>query len=169
MAKVDISVVVDALMARNGVLSSLLRSRSHRVEAEGSGGIRVQHSCFIIPAWSTDQRGPSAPTRRLLTVQAHTSRDDPSRLESIDMILGLLDVVLTSADARRSVTARLQRTSAAILRKDLDTIFKVGTWEVSSATIRCTPKPRLTPVLAWPDYTSVVGTALLPAGTAALN
>lgn len=59
------------------------------------------------------RRGTLCACQRLLAVQAHTARHDPSSLESIDMVLGLLHADLTSQDARRSITTRLHRTAAA--------------------------------------------------------
>jgi hypothetical protein len=162
--------VVGGLLTRNAVVSRLLWNYADRLERGWSGHCsRRSAPCFIVPHWSVDQL-PSAPFgSRLLTVHAHTSRTDPSRHETLDAILRLLHVVLTDDHAGSSVMARRLRAPADLVAGELDTVVRLGIWEIAPV-----PSRRLEAgqrrLLPWPDCsTSVVATGAPAPATISMN
>jgi hypothetical protein len=141
----DLRRVVGGLLTRDAVLSTLLLNYADRLERGPSAATDPR---FIVPSW--DDGVPGAPHEtRVLTVAAHTCREDPRPHDHLDAVLGLLDRVLTGEEARRSITARPATTSAD-LQVGVDTVAKVATWEITLAPsqIPAPPEPRL---LAVPD------------------
>jgi hypothetical protein len=169
MATMDLRLVVGGLLTRNGVLSTLLMNYADRLEQGRFGRDTATAPCFIVPTWSIDAR-PSAPLRsQWLTVEAHTSRNDPSRHHNLDTILRLLHGVLTDDHAGRLITARRLSTSAVLMTRGLDTDFRVGTWEITPVP-SCDLESAQTRLLPWPDSTtSVITAGALASGTVSLN
>jgi hypothetical protein len=164
----DLHLVVGGLLARNAALSTLLMNYADRLEQGCFGHGVATAPCFIVPAWTVG-RPPSAPfARELLTVEAHTSRDDPRLHQNLDTILGLLHAVLTDGHARKSVTARRLGTAADLVVSGLDTVFKVGTWEIAGAPSKDAgaAQQQLVP---WPDCSPVTTTGFLAPGTVSMN
>ncbi|MGY1692626.1 hypothetical protein [Geodermatophilus sp. SYSU D01105] len=141
----DLRLVVGGLLTRDAVLGTLLLNYAERLERgrPGPGG-----DSFIVPSW--EDRAPGAPHEtRVLTVAAHTCREDPRAGEHLDAVLELVHAVLTGEEARGSITARAHGSSAD-LQTGVDTVAKVGTWEITLTPSRDAgaPQPRL---LALPD------------------
>ncbi|MGY1639840.1 hypothetical protein ACI782_01745 [Geodermatophilus sp. SYSU D00703] len=129
----DLRRVVGGLLTRDAVLSALLLNYADRLER---GPSAATDPCFIVPSW--DDGVPGSPHEtRVLTVTAHTCRDDPRPHDHLDAVLGLLDRVLTGEEARRSITTRSAGTSAD-LHVGVDTVAKVATWEIT-----LTPSPQV--------------------------
>jgi hypothetical protein len=162
----DVRLVVGGLLTRNAVLSELLLNYADRL-ARGCSGHRAESApCFIVPNWS---RLPSAPfTSRLLTVRAHTSRTDPSRHDTLDEIMRLLHGVLTDDHAGSSITARRLRTPADLVAGDLDTVVRLGCWDIAPVP-SCGPGAAPRRLLPWPDCSAVLATAALAPGTVNMN
>ncbi|MGY1621972.1 hypothetical protein ACI789_07250 [Geodermatophilus sp. SYSU D00965] len=139
----DLRRVVGGLLTRDSVLSALLLNYADRLQG---GRSATTDPCFIVPSW--DERVPDAPHEtRVLTVAAHTCRDDPRPHDHLDAVLALLHEVLTGEEARRSITTRPAGTCAE-LQVGVDTVAKVATWEITLAPsqVPAAPEPRLLPV-----------------------
>lgn len=165
----DVRLVVGGLLTRNAVVSRLLWNYADRLERGRSGHFSAAATCFIVPDWSVDQL-PSAPFEsRLLTVHAHTSRIDPNPHETLDAILRLLHVVLTDDHAGSFVSARRLGTPADLVVSELDTVVRLGNWDIAPV-----PSRRLEAgqgrLLPWPDCsTSVAAATGAPAPAPALR
>ncbi|MGY1594936.1 hypothetical protein ACI79D_23425 [Geodermatophilus sp. SYSU D00708] len=122
----DLRRVVGGLLTRDSLLSALLLNYADRLQG---GRSATTEPCFIVPSW--DERVPDAPHEtRVLTVAAHTCRDDPRPHDHLDAVLALLHEVLTGEEARRSITTRPAGTCAE-LQVGVDTVAKVATWEIT--------------------------------------
>lgn len=165
----DVRLVVGGLLTRNAVVSELLWNYADRLERGCSREGPVSAPRFIVPNWSVDQP-PSAPSgSRLLTVHAHTSRTEPSRHETLDAILRLLHVVLTDDHAGSFVTARRLSAPADLVATDLDTVVRVGIWDIAPFPSHA-PEVAQRRLLSWPDCsTSVIATGALAPGTLSMN
>ncbi len=128
----DIRLAVGGLLTRDAVLGTLLQNYADRLGQLSPGRGTSTAPCFIVPSWSDDWF--ARPERRLLTVEAHTSRTDPRPRENVDAVLGLLHEVLTGDEAVASITARLLGTSDDLVPGDRDTVARVGTWEIAPAS-----------------------------------
>jgi hypothetical protein len=164
----DVRLVVGGLLTRNAVLSRLLWNYADRLEEGFSRHCSLSAPCFIVPNWRVDQP-PSAPFgSRLLTVQAHTSRTDPRRHETLDAILRLVHVVLTDDHAGSSVRALRVRTPVDLVAGELDTVVRLGIWNVAPVPRRLEAGSRR--LLPWPDCsTSVVVPGAPTPGTFSIN
>jgi hypothetical protein len=163
----NVRLEVGGLLTRNAVLSTLLLSYAERLEQECSGCATATAPCFIVPMWTLDQRRSVPEASGLLTVEAHTSRNDPRSHENPDSILALLHSVLTDDQASGSITARRLPTSPDLVPGRRGTVCKVGTWEIALAPARAprSARPRRLP---WPDCDAVT-TGFTTRGTAVLN
>jgi hypothetical protein len=163
----DVRLVVGGLLTRNAVLSKLLLNYADRLERGCSGHCTVSAPCFIVPNWS---RPPSAPfMSRLLTVQAHTSRTDPSRHDTLDEIMRVVHAVLTDDHAGSSITVRRLGTPADLVASDLGTVVRLGFWDIAPvpSSGREAGQRRLLP---WPDCSkSIIATGALAPGTVSMN
>jgi hypothetical protein len=168
MATMDLHLVVAGLLTRNAALSTLLMNHADRIEQGCFGHGVATAPCFIVPAWTVCQPLSAPLTREVLTVEAHTSRDDPRCPQNLDTILGLLHAVLTDSHARRSVTARHLATAADLVVSGVDTVFKVGAWEIAGAPSKDAgaAQQRLLP---WPDCSAVTTTGFLAPRTISMN
>jgi hypothetical protein len=137
--------VVGGLLTRDPVLSTLLLNYADRL-ARGRLGPGADPR-FVVPSW-TDPVPEKPDETRVLTIAAHTCRDDPSPHDHLDAVLGLLHGVLTGEEARRSITTRYRGTSAD-LQAGVDTVAKVATWEItltpSQAPVEGGPRTRAVP------------------------
>jgi hypothetical protein len=160
----NLRLVVGGFMARNTVLSTLLLNYADRLQHECAGYSRAPAPCFIVPTWNLDQRPSSPLASQLLTVEAHTSHDDPRCHENLDAILGLLHSVLTDEHASDSISIRRLGGSPGLMAGRLDTVCKVGIWEVAPAQSQDAggEQPRL---LLWPDCDAVTRTGFCDAVT----
>lgn len=165
----DVRLVVGGLLARNAVARRLLWNYADRLERGWSWDCSVSAACFIVPNWSVDPP-PSAPfSARLFTVQAHTSCIDPSPHETLDAILRLLHVVLTDDHAGSSVTARRLDAPADLVDGELDTVARLGIWDIAPVPAR-RPEAGQRRLLPWPDCSpSVVTGAPTPGTTTSMN
>jgi hypothetical protein len=163
----DVRLVVGGLLTRNAVLSRLLLNYADRLE-RGLGHCTVPAPCFIVPTWSADQP-PSAPFgSRLLTVHAHMSRSDPGCHDTLDAIMLLLHVVLTDDHAGSSITARRLSTPADVAASDLDTVSRLGCWDIAPVP-SWGPEADQRRLLPWPDCGAVLATGALTPGTVNVN
>jgi hypothetical protein len=128
----DLRLAVGGLLTRDVVLSTLLVNYADRLVQGSPGPGTSTAPCFIVPNWRADQ--VERPGRRLFSVEAHTSRTDPRRRENLDAVLRLLHEVLTGDEAGASITARRLGTSDDLVAGDLDTVVRVGTWEIAPAS-----------------------------------
>jgi hypothetical protein len=158
----DLRRVVGGLLTRDAVLSALLLNYADRLDRERSASGAATDPCFIVPSWDDGVPGTPHETR-VLTVAAHTCRDDPRPHDNLDAVLGLLDRVLTGEEARRSITVRSSGTSAE-LQVGIDTVAKVATWEITLAPSRAPASPEPRP-LALPDLQPGHRSRLSRAGT----
>jgi hypothetical protein len=141
----DLRRVVGGLLTRDPVLSALLLNYADRLER---GRSAPPDPRFIVPSW--EDRAPGTPHEtRLLTVAAHTCRDDPRPHDHLGAVLALVHGVLTGEEARRSITARTAGASAE-LQVGVDTVGKVATWEITLAPAAAAGPPQVWP-LADPD------------------
>jgi hypothetical protein len=168
MAAMDLRLVVGGLLTRNTVLNGLLLNYADGLEQECFGHGTATATCFIVPRWTSDRHACAPLGSQVLTVEAHTPRDDPSRHENLDIILSLLHAVLTDDHASASVISRRLETSPGLAVGDRDTVFRVGTWVISPARSQYagTARPRLVP---WPDATMVTRSMFLAPGTLSMN
>jgi hypothetical protein len=140
----DLRRVVGGLLTRDAVLSALLLNYADRLEG---GRSVVADPRFIVPSWA--DRAPDGPHEtRVLTVTAHTCRDDPRPHDHLDAVLALLHGVLTGEEARRSITAR-SAGAPADLQVGVDTVAKLGSWEITLA-----PSQAPAPPQPWPHATT---------------
>ena len=165
----DLRLVVGGLLARNPVLSTLLLNYADRLRPGFSApGGTTTATCFIVPTWTVDHR-PSAPlTSELLTVEAHTSREDPDGPRELDLVLALLHAVLTDDHASRSITARRLGAAADLVAGGSDTVGKVDVWEITP-TASCDLGAGQLRLLPWPDCSATSTTGFLASGTASMN
>jgi hypothetical protein len=164
----NVRLAVGGLLTRNAVLSALLLNYADRLDQECYGHGTATAPCFIVPTWTVDQR-PSAPQgSQVLTVEAHTSRNDPRRHENPDSILALLHTVLTDDQASGSITTRRLPTSPDLVPGGRGTVCKVGAWEIALAPAR-PPGSAQPQRLPWPDCNAVTAAGFLTPGTAVLN
>jgi hypothetical protein len=127
----DLHLMVNGLINRNSALNALLQDHANALQRGNLERATTTARGFIVPTWTTDPC-PSAPLgTELLLVEAHVFCDDPSRYLALDTTLQLLHSVLTDADASGSITTRCMGTSADVRVSDVDTIFRVATWEIT--------------------------------------
>lgn len=129
----NLRLVVGGLLTRDAVLGRLLLNYADRLQHGHLGQGTRTATCFIVPSWTVDAR-PSAPLgSELFTVEVHVSRDDPRGHRSFEVVLQLLHAALID-DARGLITVRSLGTSPGVMASGLDTVFKVGTWEIAPAS-----------------------------------
>lgn len=127
----NLRLVVGGLLTRDPVLGTLLLNYADRLEHGGRGSDTTPPS-FIVPDWVADFRSTAAPESELFTVEVHTSRGDPRRGHNLDVILDLLDEVLTQPATAEPITARRLDTCSEI-RDSCSTAFRTGMWAIASA------------------------------------
>jgi hypothetical protein len=149
----DLRREVGGLLTRNAVLRTLLMNYADRLEQSCAGNGSATAPCFIVPTWDVDRRLSRRPRSRVLTVEAHTSRGDRSR-DDLDAILRLVHVVLTDDHAGTSITARRLDTSAGVRTSGLDTVVRMGSWEIAPAP-SCDLGGTRRRLLPWPDCSAV--------------
>ncbi len=165
----DLRLVVGGLIARNPVLSTLLANYADRLDEDRFGCGAATSPSFIVPTWSVDRFSHVPAGSRLLTVEAHTSSTDPRRHENLDTILRVLHVVLTDDHADASIIARRLATPADLVASDLDTVVRVGMWDIAPVP-SCGPEAAQRRLLPWPDCsTSVITSGALAPGTISMN
>lgn len=165
----NVRLVVGGLLTRNAVLNELLWNYADRLERDGSANCPGSAPRFIVPVWSDDQP-PSGPFGgRLFAVQAHTSRTDPGRHDTLDAILRLLHTVLTDDHASSFITARRLSTSTEVVAGDLDTVVRSGIWDIAPAPSGHHEAARRR-LLPWPDCsTSIMATGALAPASSYMN
>jgi hypothetical protein len=165
----DVRFVVGGLLTRNAELSRLMSNYACRLERGCSGHCRVSPPCFIVPNWTADQPLATPFGSRLLMVQAHTSRTDPRRHETLDAIMRLLHTVLTDEHAGSSITAQRLGPPIDLVGSNLGTVGKLGIWDIApvpSGGSAAGPR-RLLP---WPDCsTSAIPSGARAPGTLSMN
>jgi len=130
----NLRLVVGGLLARDAVLGTLLLNYADRLQ-RGVRGSGTTPPCFIVPAWVGDFRSIISPESEVLKVEVHTFRGDPRRGHDLDVILRLLDRVLTRPAAGEQITARRVETSPETRDSGAGTVFKIGAWEIACAAV----------------------------------
>jgi hypothetical protein len=129
----DLRFAAFDLITRDVSLRTLLVNYADHVEHGHAPGGPAPATCFLALKW-TDNDRPGAPAgSQVLTARAHMPRHRPNEHLFLDLVLERLRAALTVAAARRLISTRCLGVSREVMEDGVDTIFKIGTFEIAPA------------------------------------